>query len=148
MEKALTIIQPWATLIASGHKKNETRGWKTNYRGEILIHAGKNEKDFTDKAFFPDSPSYPYFSGIGMDWPTFVDLPRGMIIGKATIADCIYIDKEFRDNLEKSDPAEYVFGDYRIGRYAWVMKDAVLFDKPIPASGKQGLWNWEGELPV
>ena len=36
--KALTIIQPWATLIASGHKVNETRSWKTNYRGEILIH--------------------------------------------------------------------------------------------------------------
>lgn len=32
--KALTIIQPWATLIASGHKMNETRSWKTNYRGE------------------------------------------------------------------------------------------------------------------
>ena len=40
--KALTIIQPWATLIASGHKMNETRSWKTNYRGEVLIHAGKN----------------------------------------------------------------------------------------------------------
>lgn len=38
--KALTIIQPWATLIASGHKMNETRSWKTNYRGEVLIHAG------------------------------------------------------------------------------------------------------------
>lgn len=42
--KALTIIQPWATLIASGHKMNETRSWKTNYRGEVLIHAGKNPK--------------------------------------------------------------------------------------------------------
>ena len=40
--KALTIIQPWATLIASGHKMNETRSWKTNYRGEVLTRISKN----------------------------------------------------------------------------------------------------------
>ena len=30
--------------------------------------------------------------------------------------------------------------------YAWVMADAILFNKPIPAKGKQGLWNWEGGI--
>ncbi|KXG09931.1 hypothetical protein AT864_01491 [Anoxybacillus sp. P3H1B] len=39
--KAITIKQPWATLIALGEKKFETRSWKTNYRGKIAIHAGK-----------------------------------------------------------------------------------------------------------
>lgn len=145
--KAITIIQPWATLLASGHKKNETRSWKTNYRGEILIHAGKNPKDYTYGAFYIDSPLYPYFSEAGIVGPgEFNDLPRGMIIGKATLADCIYIDKEYRDELRKMSPMEYAFGDYRIGRYAWVMSNPVLFKKPIPASGKQGLWNWEGEI--
>lgn len=52
--KALTIIQPWATLIASGHKMNETRSWKTNYRGEVLIHAGKNPKDYTSGCYIDD----------------------------------------------------------------------------------------------
>ena len=55
--KALTIIQPWATLIASGHKMNETRSWKTNYRGEVLIHAGKNPKDYTSGVYMLPEPT-------------------------------------------------------------------------------------------
>ena len=43
--KALTIKQPFATLIAKGDKHYEFRSWKTNYRGEILIHAGKSVEE-------------------------------------------------------------------------------------------------------
>lgn len=64
--KALTIIQPWATLIASGHKMNETRSWKTNYRGEVLIHAGKNPKDYTSGVYI-DDPDGPYFHEAGIE---------------------------------------------------------------------------------
>ena len=32
--KALTIKEPYATLIRDGVKRIETRSWKTNYRGE------------------------------------------------------------------------------------------------------------------
>ena len=39
--KALTIKQPWATLIMQGDKRFEFRSWQTKYRGELLIHAGK-----------------------------------------------------------------------------------------------------------
>ena len=39
--KAITIKQPFASLIAAGLKEYEFRTWKTKYRGEILIHAGK-----------------------------------------------------------------------------------------------------------
>lgn len=42
--KALTLYQPWATLIAIGAKKIETRSWDTKYRGPLAIHASKNEK--------------------------------------------------------------------------------------------------------
>lgn len=67
--KALTIIQPWATLIASGHKMNETRSWKTNYRGEVLIHAGKNPKDYTSGCYI-DDPDGRHFqdAGITPNW--------------------------------------------------------------------------------
>ena len=37
--KALTIWQPWASLLVSGQKKYETRSWATSYRGPIAIHA-------------------------------------------------------------------------------------------------------------
>ena len=39
--KVLTIKQPFATLIAEKLKEYEFRTWKTKYRGEIFIHAGK-----------------------------------------------------------------------------------------------------------
>jgi hypothetical protein len=39
--KALSIIQPWATLLAMGAKKIETRSYRTPYRGPLLIHASK-----------------------------------------------------------------------------------------------------------
>ena len=38
--RALTIRQPWASLIALGVKTIETRGWRTDYRGPLVIHAG------------------------------------------------------------------------------------------------------------
>lgn len=76
--KALTIIQPWATLIASGHKMNETRSWKTNYRGEVLIHAGKNPKDYTSGVYI-DDPDGPYFHEAGITPNNFEELPRGSI---------------------------------------------------------------------
>jgi len=40
--KALTVRQPYATLIARGVKTIETRSWRTNYRGRLAIHAGKS----------------------------------------------------------------------------------------------------------
>ncbi len=39
--RALTILQPWAEMIARGVKRVENRTWRTKYRGEIAIHAGK-----------------------------------------------------------------------------------------------------------
>lgn len=42
--KVLTIKQPWATLIMQIMQKDkrfECRSWRTKYRGELLIHAGK-----------------------------------------------------------------------------------------------------------
>jgi len=40
--KAVSIKQPWASRIASGEKTIETRTWKTDYRGEILIVSSKS----------------------------------------------------------------------------------------------------------
>lgn len=39
--KALSLTQPWATLVAIGAKKIETRSWSTSYRGPVAIHASK-----------------------------------------------------------------------------------------------------------
>ena len=81
--KALTIKEPWATLIIDGYKKYEFRSWKTNYRGKILIHAGMSEeKDMLKK--FKDYN---------------LNCSKGMIIGEALLTDCILVTKEFEEEL-------------------------------------------------
>ena len=48
--RAITLIQPWATLIVQGHKTIETRTWRTAYRGWLAIHAGKSKDLIEDPA--------------------------------------------------------------------------------------------------
>ena len=50
--KTLSIKEPFATLIKDDVKIYETRSWKTNYRGEIYIHASKtmSKSDNVEKA--------------------------------------------------------------------------------------------------
>ena len=141
--KALTVWQPWAQLLAMGAKKNETRSWGTKYRGTILIHAAKVDHQYIVGKY--PHELFQYFEAADV---IYKELPLGAIIGQANLVECIQMDQDYCDYMKKWDPGEYAFGDYSPGRYAWVMKDAVLFDKPIPASGKQGLWNWEGVLQV
>lgn len=46
MTSALTVLQPWASLIALDEKQFETRSWSTPYRGTLVIHAGKSDLPF------------------------------------------------------------------------------------------------------
>src|SRR4051812_34650242 len=39
--KCLTLLQPWASLVALNARKIETRSWRTWYRGPLLIHAAR-----------------------------------------------------------------------------------------------------------
>ena len=141
--KALTVIQPWASLIVSGNKKIETRSWKTSFRGEILIHASK--KDMTHSlADRMTASEFKYFVRCGIG---FSSLPTGSIIGVVTISDCILMTDEFIRKLKKEDPQEFAFGDYEAGRYAWILKDPKTMVPPARnIKGKLGLWNSEISL--
>ena len=89
--KVITIKQPWATLIAKGYKEYEFRTWKTKYRGEVLIHAGKGI----------DKKAVPRFKHLNLEYPV------GQIIAKAKITDCVYVDQEFAQKMYKKDPIVY-----------------------------------------
>ncbi len=126
--KALTIKEPWATLIIDGYKKYEFRSWKTNYRGKILIHAGMSEeKDMLKK--FKDYN---------------LNCSKGMIIGEALLTDCILVTKKFEDELLKIDKTVYGRESHEM-TYAWKLENVIKYDKPIPIKGKLGLWNYEKE---
>ena len=68
------------------------------------------------------------------------DFPLGAVVGIVEIVDCVPVE-EVVDSLTERERA---LGDYSPGRWAWVLKNPVMFDTPIPARGKQGWWNWEG----
>jgi len=138
--KAITIHQPWASLIASGAKRYETRSWKTNHRGRLAIHAGKVWSD-DHQAFVDDlRDKFPRFHVL-QNLPS--DLPLGAIICVCDLVDCIPVE-QIRDQLS---PLELELGDYSDGRYAWELKVVKVAPEPIPMAGKQGLWTWEYEMP-
>ena len=124
--KALTIKQPWTSLIIEGYKKYEFRSWKTNYRGKILIHAGLTlEKDMLER-----------FKEYDLNY----DL--GCIIGEVEITDCILVDKEFNDELNNINSLVYTKSNH-VEKYAWKLENIKKYDKPIYIKGKLGLWNYE-----
>ncbi len=124
--KVLTIKQPWATLIMSGLKEYEFRGWKTKYRGKILIHAGKSlEKEYAEK--------FKCYS---------FEYPLGVILGEATLVDCIKVDENFNNELRNINPLVYGRSNH-VENYAWKLEDIVIYEDPIPVKGQLGLWNYE-----
>lgn len=122
--KALTIKEPWASLIIEKYKRYEFRSWKTNYRGKILIHAGMSlEKDIANKV---ENYNLEYY--------------RGAIIGEAEIVDCILVDQEFDKKLKSID--SIVYGNNHVGLYAWKLENIIKYNNPIPVKGRLGLWNY------
>jgi hypothetical protein len=45
--KALSLHQPWASLIGLGVKTIETRSWSTKYRGPLAVHASLRRPPYT-----------------------------------------------------------------------------------------------------
>ncbi|MBQ8659385.1 MAG: ASCH domain-containing protein [Bacilli bacterium] len=124
--KALTVKQPWAQLIVDGYKKYEFRGWKTKYRGKILIHAGMSlEKDMMLR--FKDYN---------------LDCMLGAIIGEAELVDCILVDSKFNEELRNADPIVYGRSNHT-ETYAWKLENVIKYDAPIFCKGQLGLWNYD-----
>jgi hypothetical protein len=170
--KALTIRQPWATLIALGVKMIETRSWRTNYRGPIAIHAGKvltylEDDQIGEWAIGTDHADRAVLYPWRHPWDE-QPLPLGAVVATATLTDCVpiywWLDHYSPDQPQisvddqngnywphgftgenahaESINDQWPYGDFTPGRWAWLLTDVTPCD-PIPAKGKQGLWNWE-----
>lgn len=147
--KAITILQPWASLIACGAKKIETRSWATKYRGPLAIHAGKDRDKKGERIRHIVARAEQY--GIVIPEMTF-----GAVIAIAELVDCVVmqdiwigkddngkaVQKVRLENGAIVTGNEIVFGDYTPGRYAWILAN-VRTIKPVPAKGKQRLWEWD-----
>jgi len=119
--KVLTVRQPWAGLILAHGKDIENREWPTKVRGRIAIHSSKvlRVSDFDDARFVEHM-------GPKVDW-TGPEFRAGCILGTVEIVDCV----------TASDSPWFV------GPYGFVLSNPMLFERPIPAKGKLGFWEWE-----
>lgn len=136
--KALSLLQPWATLVVTGVKKIETRSWSTAYRGELLIHASKGKRG---RLLTREPPFTNYIS-------SFEQLPFGAIIGTVILEKIMPVELFHLSDavFNRLTLEEKAFGDYSHGRYGWVLSEPVVFTKPIPAKGSLVLWEYNGEL--
>jgi hypothetical protein len=189
--RALTIRQPWATLIAEGVKTIETRSWSTKHRGPIAIHAGKHPQDYSDFMLSVRTIDAVKRSGSGCArcgcaeslhvccfthtecWCRRCDgwqmpaLPLGAVVATANLVDCIPTEAMWHCDIDQwandDEDAEHLrlagygyaavadswwvatdqlpFGDFAPGRWAWLLDD-IQPCEPIPAKGRQGLWEW------
>ena len=67
----------------------------------------------------------------------------GNIICKCNLVDCIYMTKEYVENMKKNNHQEYICGKYEEGRYAWILESIKPLDNPIKAKGHLSIWNYE-----
>lgn len=134
--KALTISQPYASLIADGEKWVENRTWECLYTGQLLIHAGKGSQ-YLSKA---ELKAYP----------------TGCIVATCWMRCCVHVPT-LRDRITWATFVPYkgmspeqchavASHEHTEGPFGFVLTDVVKLASPIPATGMQGLWNPSKEL--
>jgi hypothetical protein len=140
--KALTLWEPWASAIALRQKTIETRGWPTKYRGPLAIHAAARHHD-DEKGFFEGilSGLHPLQREA---WQAHCQceydaLPFGCIVATCRVFDCVRI----QGAADEVPDDERKWGDYRAGRFAWLLTEIAPVAKPVVTTGRQGLWDWD-----
>jgi activating signal cointegrator 1 len=149
MSVALSLTQPWATLVVSGAKRIETRSWKTPRRGRIAIHASKGFPMWA-RDLCCEEPFASALMAAGI--MSSRDLPLGAILGSVEIVDCVptdggQLDLDATGPLDDISDVERAFGDYGPGRYAWLL-DSPTRHKPKRCGGALNLWNVETALEL
>ena len=133
---AISLYQPWASLVILGHKEFETRSWPTNYRGPLAIAASKSEPKRECREAFADLQAM----WEDLNHLSYAALPRGCVLGIVDLVDCVPTE-----SLEETvSTKEYSMGDFGPSRFAWKLRVVEVFERPIPAKGSMGLWWWDG----
>lgn len=136
--KLLSLHEPFATLMAIGAKRIETRSWSTGYRGWLAIHASKGG---LGKRELADCLAEPEFAAALNGTP----LSPGCIVAVVRLEECLptspkgCLSSIFEDYPDLDTPQEREFGDYHEGRWGWVTTDLFRLARPVPFRAKQGL---------
>ena len=164
--KAITLHQPWASLVAAGVKTVETRSWRTSYRGPLAIHAGLRRPRLLERVgawtVFTGSAPADTTDHIAVSGYHRIPLPLGEIVATCELIDCVraadvkwagaggmvyelpagwYVGSTVELGTIISE-RQRPYGDYTQGRWAWLLSDIRPLPEPIPAKGHQQLWQW------
>ncbi len=131
--KGLTPWQPWASLVAVGAKWIETRSWPANYRGPLPIHAAASASEGRRDAIESRLARRIVAAGLR---PDGIGMPRGKVLAVAILADC---RRSPGESIWADDQVD--MGDLSAGRFAWIPRDVLRLDRPVPWRGSQGLWD-------
>ncbi len=131
--KAISLHQPWASLIALGFKHFETRHWQTHYRGNLVICAAKKNT----KQQGLDYEKLASILDIDLTQNSWDRLPFGQAIALCNLTDCVKMTEDF---IEAQSESEQLCGHWEPGRFAWKLDDIQPLSCPIPIKGQQGLW--------
>lgn len=142
--RALTIHEPYASLIILGYKIFETRSWLTHVRGEVAIHASKRPMDaegirLAEK--YGIIPQYGKVLGV-VDfvecWKYYPMYP----VRFPTYHKVLVPSDGDEKKMIRTPITEFEMGDFSEGRYAWEFHVKEKFANPVPAKGQQGFWKW------
>jgi len=139
--RCLSLWQPWASSIARGWKRVETRGRRTHHRGPIAIHAAKvwgpgQLAASLRLAELLEAEPGAFVPGPGRDFPF------GAVVAVAELVDCVEMTPEV---IAATHPLEQAFGDWRPGRFAYHLEDVKRLRDPYKLKGRQSLWTLTSE---
>lgn len=146
--KALSLTQPWASLIAIGAKRIETRSWRPDWTGPLAIHATAQQVTLRDLAldFEPlflttlgRPPALPPSAAV--PWIVSATLPYSAIVCVVELVGCVRTQDVERAPGVTFTERERVFGNYARNRWAWITRDVRRLPEPVHCSGAQGLWD-------
>lgn len=161
--KALTLRPPWGSFIVAGLKTSETRSWpppRDLIGKRFAIHQGLHRTRLDevgdDLADFT-TEQLGILDGRATGSP-FLDpyghLPRGVVVatvrlvvaGQVVTPPDLEHDRAFICRTPDGamfDGRDDGLGDYRLGRWVWQLDDNEPLDEPIPAVGRQRIWDWD-----
>ena len=150
--RLLSLWEPWATLMAIGAKRIETRSWATKYRGWMAIHASKGGLNKGELKSVLDDQDIRRALGWKDSWIPFealcADLKPGHIVAVTRLVDCRptedFIPRRgsrggYTNTCPILTPEEEALGDYSAGRFGWVTESRFRLPEPIPYKAAQGL---------
>ena len=150
--KAISLWQPWASAIAVGAKRIETRHWPTAYRGPLAIHAAKRCIK-SEMIGYGSSGAWcgalaPMGKRMGDNQDLWDLLPFGAIVAMCDLIDCRPTDSFMQAELDTAGRpqgetddlcawTERMMGNFAPGRYGWVFDNVKTLPDLIPWKGAQ-----------